>query len=164
MDELRSVWLVWLWPTCSIQSSVPWYRAAPLWFIMRVRTTSTGLEAKAPARPHAKLDLGDTTEAQVVIFNFCICVWAKSLVRNSCCDVFAVKISSLIPPSDGEREPFSPSNNIKWETRGRSCDSANSQEVCVHGVPHVAWQDQMLLGDVIDWKLNTNHDGSSLSR
>jgi hypothetical protein len=27
------------------------------WFIIRVRTTSTGLEARAPARPHVKLEL-----------------------------------------------------------------------------------------------------------
>lgn len=49
--------------TCSKQSRVPWYRAAPLWFIMRVRTTSTGLEVKAPARPHTKLDLRESEKA-----------------------------------------------------------------------------------------------------
>lgn len=49
--------------TCSKQSRVPWYRAAPLWFIMRVRTTSTGLEVKAPARPHTKLDLRASEKA-----------------------------------------------------------------------------------------------------
>lgn len=41
-----------------MQSRVPWYSAPPLWFISLVRTTSTGLEARAPARPQTKLDLG----------------------------------------------------------------------------------------------------------
>lgn len=45
------------WLTCSRQSNVPWYSAPPLWFIMRVRTTSTGFDARAPAKPHTKLDL-----------------------------------------------------------------------------------------------------------
>ena len=46
-------------PTCSRQSRVPWYALVPpRWFIMRVRTTSTGFEVKAPAKPHTKLDLG----------------------------------------------------------------------------------------------------------
>lgn len=44
--------------TCRMQSRVPWYSAPPLWFISLVRTTSTGFEAKAPARPQTKLDLG----------------------------------------------------------------------------------------------------------
>lgn len=60
--------------TCSIQSSVPWYRAPPLWFIMRVRTTSTGLEAKAPARPHTKLDLGDDETRVMIACRFFVSV------------------------------------------------------------------------------------------
>lgn len=31
-------------------------------------------------------------------------------------------------------------------------------------VPHQAGTDQVLLGDVIHWKLNTDHDGGSLCR
>lgn len=38
------------------------------------------------------------------------------------------------------------------------------QEVCVHRVPHVTRQDQVLLGDVIGWQLDSDHDGRSLSR
>lgn len=45
---------------CITPSRVPLYMGPPdktRWFIMRVRTTSTGLEASAPASPHVKLEL-----------------------------------------------------------------------------------------------------------
>lgn len=35
------------------------------WFIIRVLTTSTGLEASAPAKPHAKLELQKNTECRL---------------------------------------------------------------------------------------------------
>lgn len=56
--------------TCRMQSRVPWYSAPPLWFISLVRTTSTGLEAKAPARPQTKLDLGRDDNAAPEIHSF----------------------------------------------------------------------------------------------
>lgn len=45
-----------------------------------------------------------------------------------------------------------------------ACDPANLQEVCVHCVSHVTRQDEVLLCDVIDGQLHSDHDGSSLSR
>lgn len=54
-------------------------------------------------------------------------------------------------------------NNIAAGT-GCACDSANLQEMCVHGVSHVTRQDQVLLCDVIDRQLHSDHNGSSLSR
>ncbi len=78
---ISTIWQ--FWRTCSIQSSVPWYRAPPLWFIMRVRTTSTGLEAKAPASPHTKLDLrGEKIHIQIICRFFIFGPFFKTMVTK----------------------------------------------------------------------------------
>ena len=33
----------------------------------------------------------------------------------------------------------------------------------IHRVSHQAWENQMLLGEVVDWQLHANHDSSPLS-
>lgn len=102
---------------------------------MRVRTTSTGLEAKAPARPHTKLDLQNV----------------ETRVTND----------HLVLPPEKDRTPIF---EFYYNLDLSSMRSGDSQEVRVHSVPHVARQDQVLLGDVIDRKLNADHDGCPLRR
>lgn len=138
--------------TCSKQSRVPWYRAAPLWFIMRVRTTSTGLEVKAPARPHTKLDLRASEKHKAANE-------AKILSRN--CSLLLPKLRNVISSAFRYGSYFLVINNIAAGT-GSACDFAHLQEVCVHGVPHVPGQDQVLLCDVVDGQLHSDHDGGPL--
>lgn len=63
--------------------------------------------------------------------------------------------------SSPEKFQFPVSDNIKWQ---RSPPFVYLQEVCVHGVPHVTRQDQVLFGDVINRQLNPDHNGGALSR
>lgn len=58
--------------------------------------------------------------------------------------------------------PFRSGSSFPGIDKVAAATRQNSQEVCVHGVPHVPGQDQVLLCDVVDGQLHSDHDGGSL--